>query len=57
MWFLADNRDGESVYVWADSWPEAERLCAEDGDRLIGEYVETVHVSDEEVESIVRRAE
>lgn len=50
--FLADNRVGESVYVWAKDWEEAERKCKEDGDTLVGLYLGTVHVSDSEVYDI-----
>ena len=57
MWFLADSRVGETLYVWADNWDDAERLCKEDGDTLLGEYVETIHISDEEVDRISGRVE
>jgi hypothetical protein len=50
--FLADNRVGESVFVWAKDWEEAERKCKEDGDTLVGLYLGTVRVSGAELRNI-----
>ena len=41
MWFLADDIDNQSRYVWADSWEEAHLICDEEGFELVGEYIAT----------------
>lgn len=39
--FLADDVLGQSTFVYADDWEEAEKICKEERLDLVGEYVET----------------
>lgn len=39
--YLADDLLGQSRYVHADDWDEAEKICDFERYELVGEYVET----------------
>lgn len=39
--FLADDVLGQSCYVWAENWEEAEQICAAERFEIVGEYVST----------------
>lgn len=41
-WFLTDNVIGQTQYVWARDWDEAERICNDERLELIGEHVNTI---------------
>ena len=39
MWYVANDIDEESRYIWAESEDEAMQICKEEGFDLLGEYV------------------
>ena len=38
MTFIADDRNGHTVYVNAPTWTVAEQMCRRDDFTLVGEY-------------------
>lgn len=39
--FLCDDEFGQSCWVNADTWEEAQEYCDQEGWTLIGEYIES----------------